>query len=189
MVLALGTTSLSAQFERRYEVGLFGAFTRYDQNFGLQDKLGGGVRFAYALGPSASFEVEALFQSPQTPAPSTPIEPLIGSASVGFYALNASRMSAYVLGGYSLLDFGNTSPYQLTDGGFHGGAGVKFFMSSRFALRFEARGIYTPQTKSSFPSGSKSATHLVGSAGLAVLSPGAPPPPPFHHHRAPPKRR
>jgi len=175
MVLALGTTSLSAQFERRYEVGLFGAFTRYDQNFGLQDKLGGGVRFAYALGPSASFEVEALFQSPQTPAPSTPIEPLIGSASVVFYALNASRMSAYVLGGYSLLDFGNTSPYHFTDGGFHGGAGVKFFMSSRFALRFEARGIYTPQTKSSFPSGSKSATHLVGSAGLAFFQPDAAP--------------
>ena len=175
----LGASQLPAQFERRYEVGLFGAFTKYDKAFGLQDKLGGGVRFAYALGPAVSLEVEALFQSPQTISRSTQIEPLIGGGSLVLNALNASRMSLYVLGGYSRLDFGGSSPYRFTDGGFHGGAGARFFLSSRFALRFEARGIYTPTTTSTpQPNGlfsQKSATHLVGSAGFAFFQPDATP--------------
>ena len=168
-----GVTQLPAQFERRYEVGLFGAFTKYDKAFGLEDKLGGGVRFAYALGPAVSLEVEALFQSPHTIAPSTQIEPIIGGGSLILTPLNASRMSVYVLGGYSRLDFGGTNPYRFTDGGVHAGAGARFFMSSRFALRFEARGIYTPETHGAF--GQKAATHLVGSAGFAFFQPDAAP--------------
>jgi outer membrane protein OmpA-like peptidoglycan-associated protein len=173
-MLSVGSSSLAAQYDRRYEVGLFGAFTRYDKAFGLQDKLGGGVRFAYAVTPMINFEVDALFQSPQDIG-SVHIEPLIGSGSLVVNALNASRMTIYVLGGYSLVDFGNSNPYHFTDGGFHGGAGAKFYMSSRFALRFEARGIYTPDTKSAFPGGPKNATHLVGSAGLAFFQPGGTP--------------
>ncbi|MEX2156604.1 MAG: OmpA family protein [Gemmatimonadales bacterium] len=169
----LGASQLSAQFERRYEVGLFGAFTKYDKAFSLADKLGGGVRFAYALGPAVSLEVEALFQSPHTVGPSTQIEPMIGGGSLVVNALNASRMSVYLLGGYSRLDFGGTNPYRFTDGGVHGGAGVRFFMSSRFALRFEARGVYTPETNGAF--GQKSATHLLGSAGFAFFQPDAAP--------------
>src|SRR2546430_14082238 len=38
---------------------------------------------------------------------------------------------------------------------------------------FEARGIYTPSTTSAFPGASKSATHLVASAGLAFFQPDA----------------
>lgn len=170
---AIGATQLTAQYERRYEVGLFGAFTKYDKAFALDDKLGGGVRFAYALGPAVSLEVEALFQSPHTIAPSTQIEPIIGGGSLVLNALNASRMSVYLLGGYSRLDFGGTNPYRFTDGGVHAGAGARFFMSSRFALRFEARGIYTPETQGTF--GQKSATHLVGSAGFAFFQPDAAP--------------
>ena len=169
----LGASQLPAQFERRYEVGLFGAFTKYDKAFSLADKLGGGVRFAYALGPAVSLEVEALFQSPHTVGPSTQIEPMIGGGSLVVNALNASRMSVYVLGGYSRLDFGGTNPYRFTDGGVHGGAGVRFFLSSRFALRFEARGVHTPETKGAF--GQKSATHLLGSAGFAFFQPDAAP--------------
>lgn len=174
VMLAVGSSSLAAQYDRRYEVGLFGAFTKYDKAFGLEDKLGGGVRFAYAVTPMINFEVEALFQSPQDIG-SVHIEPLIGSGSLVVNALNASRMSVYVLGGYSLIDFGNTNPYHFTDGAFHGGAGAKFFMSSRFALRFEARGIFTPDTKSAFPGGPKNATHLVGSAGFAFFQSGGAP--------------
>jgi OOP family OmpA-OmpF porin len=169
----LGASQLPAQFERRYEVGLFGAFTKYDKAFALDDKLGGGVRFAYALGPALSLEVEALFQSPHTIGPSTQIEPIIGGGSLILNALNASRMSVYVLGGYSRLDFGGTNPYRFTDGGVHAGAGARFFMSSRFALRFEARGIYTPETHGTF--GQKAATHLVGSAGFSFFQPDAAP--------------
>jgi len=169
-IVALTATRLDAQYARRYEVGLFGAYTRYDKAFGLANKPGGGVRFAYALTPMIDLEVEALFQSPQDVG-TAHIEGLIGSGSLVVNALNASRMSVYVLGGYSLLDFGATSPYRFTDGGFHGGAGAKFFMSSRFALRFEARGIYTPSTTSAFPGGSKNATHLMASAGFAFFQP------------------
>jgi outer membrane protein OmpA-like peptidoglycan-associated protein len=173
LLSVLGASQLPAQYERRYEVGLFGAFTKYDKAFGLADKLGGGVRFAYALGPAVSLEVEALFQSPHTIAASTQIEPMIGGGSLVLNAFNASRMSLYILGGYSRLDFGGSNPYRFTDGGVHGGAGARFFMSSRFALRFEARGIYTPTTKGAF--GQKSATHLVGSAGFAFFQPDAAP--------------
>ena len=60
----LGASALSAQFERRYEVGAFAAFTKYDKAFGLDNKIGGGVRFAYALAPAVTLEVEALFQPP-----------------------------------------------------------------------------------------------------------------------------
>lgn len=179
VVLTLGTTTLAAQYDRRYEVGLFGAFTKYDNAFQLSNKLGGGVRFAYALTPMMGLEVEGLFQSPQDIS-SVHIEPLIASGSLVVNTLNASRMSVYVLGGYTLLDFGNTNPYRFTDGGLHAGAGAKFYMSPRFALRVEARGIYSPDTKSAFPGGSKSATHLVASAGVAFFQadkggPGGPP--------------
>ena len=185
-VLVLRSTTLTAQYERRYEVGLFGAFTKYDKGFNLADKIGGGVRFAYGLTPMLGLEVDALFQAPQDVGPSAQIEPLIGSASLVVNALNASRMSVYVLGGYSRLDFGATSPYEFTDGGFHGGAGAKFFMSSRLALRFEARGIYTPTTNGSF--GQKSATHLVGSAGLAFFQSDGPPAADADHDRVSDKK-
>src|SRR5712664_4967351 len=144
-VLALNATTLTAQYERRYEVGIFGAFTKYDKAFNLADKPGGGVRFAYALTPMIDLEIEALFQSPQDVG-TAHIEPLIGSGSLVVNALNASRMSVYVLGGYSRLDFGGTNPYRFTDGGVHGGAGARFFLGSRVALRVEGRAIYTPTT-------------------------------------------
>lgn len=173
LALLLGAGQLPAQFERRYEVGLFGAMTKYDKTFGLDDKIGGGVRFAYAFSSAVSLEVEALFQPPHTIAPSTQIEPVIGGGSLVFNVLNADRMAAYVLGGYSRLDFGGTNPYRFTDGGVHGGAGVRFFLSDNVAFRVEARGIHTPKTQAA--TGQEKATHLVGSVGLAMFqSDGAP---------------
>jgi len=169
IVLAfVGGHRLAAQYDRRYEVGLFGAFTKYDKTFGLANKIGGGVRFSYAVTPMIGLEVEALFQSPQDVTASTQIEPMIGAGSLVINTLNASRMTVYVLGGYSRLDFGATNPYRFTDGGFHAGAGTKMYMSSRVALRFEARAIFTPQSNSSF---AQNATHLVASAGFAFFQP------------------
>ena len=165
VLLALSANPLAAQYDRRYEVGLFGAFTKYDNTFSLSNKLGGGVRFAYAVTPMIGLEVEALFQSPQDVG-TAHLEPLIGGGSLVVNTLNASRMTVYLLGGYSRLDFGGTNPYRFTDGGVHGGAGVKMYMTSRVAFRFEARGIYTPQTSSTF---SQHATHFVGSAGVAFF--------------------
>lgn len=188
VVLSLNGTRLAAQYQRRYEVGLFGAFTKYDKSFGLDDKIGGGVRFAYAVTPMFTLEAEGLFQSPHTVGPSLQIEPIIGSGSLVVNALNASRMTVYVLGGYSLLDFGNSSPYHFTDGGVHAGAGVKLYMSSRFALRFEARAIHTLDTKSAFPGGTKTPNHLVGSAGLAFFQSGGTPTADADHDRVSDKR-
>jgi len=173
-VLVLGSASLSAQYDRRYEVGLFGGFTKYDDAFQLANKSGGGVRFAYSFTPLIAVEVEGLFQSPQDVS-SVHVEPLIGSASLVFNAFNKSRMSAYLLGGYTRLDFGNSSPYDFTDGGFHGAAGAKLYLSSRVALRIEGRGIYTAETKSTFASASQSATHIVGSVGLSFFQAGGTP--------------
>ena len=173
LILGSAPAPLAAQFERRYEVGLFGAMTKYDKTFGLDDKIGGGVRFAYAFSSAISLEIEALFQPPHTIAPSTQIEPIIGGGSLIVNALNADRMAFYVLGGYSRLDFGGTNPYRFTDGAAHGGAGVRFFFSDNVALRVEARGLYTPETHGAF--GQKNATHLLGSIGLAMFQADAAP--------------
>jgi len=171
VILALGSSSrLAAQYNRRYEVGLFGAYTKYDPTFGLANKPGGGARFSYALNPKVSLEVEAIFQSPQDiTATSSTIEPMIGSGSVIVNVLNQKRATFYVLGGYSRLDFGGTDPYHFTDGGWHGGGGAKLYVSSRLALRLDARALYTPSSTSGF---TDKATHYVGTAGLAFFQAG-----------------
>src|SRR2546423_5350963 len=174
-MMVLTATRLEAQYERRYEVGIFGAFTRYDKAFNLADKPGGGVRFAYALTPMIDLEIEALFQSPQNVG-TAHIEPLIGSGSLVVNALNARRMSVYLLGGYSRLDFGGTNPYRFTDGGFHGGAGAEVFFSSRLSPRFRGAGIRPPRTTSGVSRGGQK---------TATLHPrrGQPPLPTLHAAR------
>ena len=182
----LGASTLAAQYERRYEVGAFAAFSKYDRAFGLDNKIGGGVRFAYALGPSVSLEAEVLFQPPHTIAPSTEIEPVIGGGSLVLNPLNRDRLSFYLLAGYSRLDFGGTNPYRFTDGGVHAGVGTRIFFSDHVALRFEGRGIYTPQTNGAF--GQKAATHMVGSVGFAMFQADATPAADADHDRVGDKR-
>src|SRR5438045_1617716 len=170
-MLALGGSSrLAAQYDRRYEVGLFGAYTKYGPTFGLANKAGGGARFSYALNPKLGLEVEAIFQSPQDITSATQIEPMIGSGSLIVNVLNQKRATFFILGGYSRLDFGGTDPYRFTDGGWHGGAGAKLYVSSRLALRLDARAIYSPNSTSGF---TDKATHYVGSAGLSFFQAGS----------------
>src|SRR5439155_6743944 len=174
-VLALGARGLAAQHAGQIEVGAFGSYTRYDAAFGLAHKLGGGVRLGYLLGNIVGVEGDILFQPEYTVSPSgtpTTLEPLIGSASLVVNALRASRLMVYVLGGYSLLDFGTRAPYRFTDYGAHGGAGVRLFLTERVALRVEGRAIYSPSTHSTF--GPTTATHFVGTAGLSVFHLGTP---------------
>src|SRR2546422_4501132 len=102
----------------------------------------------------------------------TTLEPLIGSASLVVNALRASRLMVYVLGGYSLLDFGTRAPYRFADNAAHGGAGIRLFLTERVALRVEGRAIYSPSIQSTF--GPKTATHYLGTAGLSVLHLGTP---------------
>ena len=174
-VLALAAGGLAAQHAGQVEVGAFGSYTRYDATFGLAHKIGGGVRLGYLLGNIVGVEGDILFQPAYTVSPSgtpTTLEPLIGSASLVVNALHAKRLMVYVLGGYSLLDFGTRAPYRFTDNGAHGGAGVRLFLTERVALRVEGRAIYSPSTQSTF--GPKTATHFVGTAGLSVFHLGTP---------------
>src|SRR6266481_549354 len=175
-VLTLAGGRLAAQHAGQVEVGAFGAYTRYDATFGLAHKIGGGVRIGYLLGNIIGVEADVLFQPeyavvPPSGTPTT-LEPLIGSVSLVINAVHASRLMAYVLGGYSLLDFGTRAPYHFTDNGAHGGVGVRLFLTERVALRVEGRAIYSPSTQSTF--GPKTATHYVGTAGLSVFHLGTP---------------
>src|SRR6266849_4564697 len=175
-VLTLAGGRLAAQHAGQVEVGAFGAYTRYDATFGLAHKIGGGVRMGYLLGSIVGVEADVLFQPEYTVTPpggaTSTLEPLIGSASLVINAVHANRLMVYVLGGYSLLDFGTRAPYRFTDNGAHGGAGVRLFLSDRIALRVEGRAIYSPSTQSTF--GPKTATHYLGTAGLSVFHLGAP---------------
>ncbi len=175
-VLTLAGGRLAAQHAGQVEVGAFGSYTRYDATFGLAHKIGGGVRMGYLLGSIVGVEADVLFQPEYTVTPpggaTSTLEPLIGSASLVINAVHANRLMVYVLGGYSLLDFGTRAPYRFTDNGAHGGAGVRLFLSDRIALRVEGRAIYSPSTQSTF--GPKTATHFLGTAGLSVFHLGAP---------------
>src|SRR3989442_1261338 len=130
----------------------------------------------YLLGSIVGVEADVLFQPEYTVTPpggtTSTLEPLIGSASVVINAVHANRLMVYVLGGYSLLDFGTRAPYRFTDNGVHGGAGVRLFLTERIALRVEGRAIYSPSTQSTF--GPKTATHYLGTAGLSVFHLGTP---------------
>src|SRR6266567_1652692 len=173
--LTLAAGSLPAQHAGQVEVGAFGSYTRYDATFGLARKIGGGVRMGYLLGSIVGVEGDILFQPEYTVSSSgtpTTLEPLIGSLSLVINAVHVSRLMAYVLGGYSLLDFGTRAPYYFTDNGAHGGVGVRLFLTERVALRVEGRAIYSPSTQSTF--GPKTATHYVGTAGLSVFHLGTP---------------
>src|SRR5213083_588349 len=175
-VLTLATGRLAAQHAGQVEVGAFGSYTRYDATFGLAHKIGGGVRMGYLLGRIVGVEADVLFQPEYTVTPpggtTSTLEPLIGSASLVINAVHANRLMAYVLGRYSLLDFGTRAPYRFTDNGVHGGAGVRLFLPERIALRVEGRAIYIPNTQSTF--GPKTATHFLGTAGLSVFHLGVP---------------
>ncbi len=177
--LAMHGGQLAAQHAGQFEVGAFGSYTRYDDAFGLANKLGGGARLGYLLGNVVGIEGDILFQPEYTVSPGgtpTTLQPLIASASLVFNVVHASRLMLYALGGYSLLDFGTRAPYSFTDNAAHGGAGVRLFLTNRIAVRVEGRAIYSPSTQATF--GPKTATHYVGMAGLSVFhlggAPGAP---------------
>jgi outer membrane protein OmpA-like peptidoglycan-associated protein len=174
-----GTVSLQAQHGHSYEFGVFGSYTRYDPAFTLPNRLGGGVRLGYLFGDMVQAEAEVLFPSEYTVGVlSTSIDPLIASASIVLNILHGQRNILYVLGGYSRLDFGTSAPYNFSDNGVHGAIGDRIFLSHNMALRFEARGIYTPTTQSTF--GTKAVTHILGTVALSIFAPTrsrrAPPP-------------
>jgi OmpA-OmpF porin, OOP family len=177
-LMTLAASGVAAQHAGQFEAGAFGSYTRYDPAFGLAQKVGGGVRLGYLVGDLIGLEGDVLFQPQYTfSAGGTPatLEPMMASASLVANALRASRLTVYVLGGYTVLDFGSRAPYHFTDNAVHGGAGVRLFLSNRIAIRVEGRAVYSPKTQSAF--GSTTATHYVATAGLSVLHLGGSPRP------------
>lgn len=172
VLLATSAAPAAAQRAGQYEFGLFGSFTRYDATFLMDDALGGGARLGYFLSNRVGLEADVVFQQPYNVGPGQ-MEPLIGGGSLVLNVIAAKSFMAFLLGGYSAIDFGNINPYRFTDGGFHGGVGTRFFLGRNFALRLEGRVLYTPTTNSSFTT--EPVTHLIGFGGLSFLSkPGAP---------------
>ncbi|HXQ28486.1 MAG TPA: OmpA family protein [Gemmatimonadales bacterium] len=170
---ALGSASLAAQHGHEYEFGLFGSYTKYDASFGLGSWAGAGARLGYLFSDAIGLEVDVLFQQSYTvPSTGATMQPLIGGASLNLNLVHGEHDMLYVLGGYSILDFGTQPPYQFTDGGIHGAIGDRLFLSDHVALRFEGGAIYTPSTTSTF--GTKSPVHIVATAGLAIFARGAP---------------
>ena len=177
LALTAPPSTLHAQRAHEYEVGAFGAYTRYDRAFNLPNKVGGGARLGYFLTSVVGLEIDVLFQPEYAVTGTTAtMQPLIGSGSLVLNLATGSRNIFYVLGGYSRLDFGATAPYRFSDHAVHGAVGDRLFFSERVALRVEGRGIYAPQTEASF--GPVWAGHIVGSAGLSVFHQGGPRRPP-----------
>jgi len=158
---------------RQFEFGAFGAYTSYDKDFNLDPVFGGGARFGYFVTRNFELEVDVLFQSLLgIPGSSSSFEPLIGGGSLVFNLPVGGFSTLYVAGGYSRLDFGTVNPYRFTDGGIHGGAGVRLSLSQRAAVRVEGRTIFSPSTNMSGVTG---AQHLLASVGFSVFHSDAPP--------------
>jgi outer membrane protein OmpA-like peptidoglycan-associated protein len=177
VVLALaclaGADRAAAQRAGQYEFGLVGAYTRYDAAFLMDNAMGGGARLGYLISSRFGLEADVLFQQPYNVG-SARMEPLIGSGSLVLNVVAANRFMVHLLGGYSRLDFGNINPYRFTDGGFHGGAGLRLFVGPNVALRLDGRAVYSPTTNST-TFGVTKATHIVATAGLSFFHrPGAP---------------
>ncbi|MGH7676481.1 MAG: outer membrane beta-barrel protein [Gemmatimonadales bacterium] len=155
----------AAQRARHVELGGFAAYARYGEPFGLAEKLGGGIRLGYLASERLGLELDGVLQPRLTPAGTTaPVEAIMVDASVAFNLPTIIRNNLYVLGGYSLLYFGATSPW--TDHGVHGAVGDRLFLGERTALRLEARVVYVPHTAA--PMGG-AVTHTLATAGLSLF--------------------
>jgi outer membrane protein OmpA-like peptidoglycan-associated protein len=177
----------------QFEFGAFGAYTSYDNAFNLEKTLGAGARFGYFIHRNIGVEAEILFQSERDIAgSSSSFEPIIGGGSLLLNLPLGGHGTLFALGGYSRLDFATVAPYEFTDGGIHGGAGVRLSFSEHVALRVEGRLIFTPETESAFAT---SARHLMLTAGFSVFhreakkrepEPAPAPPPALPASPAPP---
>jgi outer membrane protein OmpA-like peptidoglycan-associated protein len=158
--------SAAAQRGGSYEFGMLGSYTKYDDAFLMDPAFGGGVRLGYFFSDKLALEGDVIFQQPYN-LPMGQMEPLIGGGSVVFHPIATKGFMAYLTAGYSILDFGSIDPYNFTDGGFHGGLGTRVFIGGNFALRLEARAVYTPSSKSTLTT--EPATHFVGFGGLSFF--------------------
>jgi outer membrane protein OmpA-like peptidoglycan-associated protein len=160
-----------AQRAGKVEFGLLGAYTRFDRHYGLKSQLGGGGRLGYFLTDHLSIEVDGRLTQP-SPAGGQAWMLFQGSASLVLNA-GSDRQLAYVLGGYSYVDFRRAAPHHFLDHALHGALGHRLFLGSNAALRAEVRGLYAPSTR--FDTGGTWAGHLQASLGVSFLMGGRPP--------------
>ena len=170
LLVAGGARVLAGQHAHDFDLGVFGAYTRFDQSFNLDAGIGGGARLTYFLADRIGIGADVLFEREQNVPGSAgaTMDPLIGSANL------IVRLPAllYVVAGYSRIDFGKSPPFSFTDGGFHGGLGIRLPLGSRVGVMLEGRAIYSPSTNAT--TSSDKATHLLGLVGLSFLQNGAP---------------
>lgn len=170
-----GAAILSAQQGRDFDLGVYGAYAKYDQAFNLKSGVGGAARLSYYLTDHIALAADVLFANEQNVpgVPGAKIDPMVGAASL---ILRLPAVPVYILGGYSLLDFGRTAPYDFTDHGVHGGVGIRLPLGSKVGLWLEGRGVYSMNTTSTF--GKAHPVHMFGLAGLSFLQTNGPPRPP-----------
>ena len=175
--LAVGTASmLVAQQRNDFELGVFGAYTRYDPTFNLDNGLGGGARLTYFPVSRLGLGIDVVFEREQDVVPRSTgatMDPMIGGVNL---IVRLPLPTAYVVAGYSRIDFGKSAPFSFTDGGFHGGLGLRVPLGGRVGLLLEGRAIYSPSTKYSPPPPalpSNYAMHIVGLMGFSFLQSGS----------------
>jgi len=168
-VVALATLAaapLAAQRSHSFEFGVFGSFTRYDRAFNLDNQIGGGGRLGYFFGEHMGVELDAGYQAPSAKTGPAASKLSVGSASL-VLNFGSERNTFYLLGGYSRLDFEDSTPYRFTDNAMHGALGDRIFLGDRVAMRLEVRAIYAPSTKAAF--GPDWAGHIIGTLGLSAF--------------------
>ena len=146
--------------------GVFGSFTRYDHAFNLDNQIGGGGRLGYFFGEHMGVELDAGYQAPSAKTGPAASKLSVGSASL-VLNFGSERNTFYLLGGYSRLDFEDSTPYRFTDNAMHGALGDRIFLGDRVAMRLEVRAIYAPSTKAAF--GPDWAGHIIGTLGLSAF--------------------
>ncbi len=168
LALAAATT-LAAQRRNDFEFGFYGAYTHFDPAFNLANGLGGGARMTYFVTSRVGLGADVVFEREQDVPGSVgaTMDPLIGGVNL----LVRLPALAYVVAGYSRIDFGKSAPFSFTDGGFHGGLGIRLPLGSNVGLLVEGRAIYSPSTNAAVPS--NHATHIVGLVGFSFLQSGS----------------
>lgn len=168
LLFASGARMLAAQHAHDFDLGVFGAYTRFDKAFNLDAGIGGGARLTYYIASRVGIGADVLFEREQNVpgSPGATMDPLIGGANL------VVRLPAllYVVAGYSRIDFGKSAPFSFSDGGFHGGLGVRLPLGDRVGMMVEGRAIYSPSTKVS--PATDHATHVVALVGLSFLQSG-----------------
>src|SRR5919106_2712368 len=139
LLVPVAATSLAAQSNPRFEVGGFGTFTKFANAMALQDRIGAGGRFALHFSPKLAVELQAIYLGPSTAAGSAKYFFHTGSASL-MVGGGSQRLSFFALGGVTRFDMGSQFPYDYGLTGFHGGAGFRFGLTERLALRVDGRG-------------------------------------------------